>query len=108
MSATYAASAAALDGAYTEKAWAQVVVDYAELRGWLVYRTWRSDHSPAGYPDLTMVRGARLVVAELKSQKGKLSPAQTGWLARLGAVPGIEVYGPWRPSDWTAVRDLLQ
>ena len=108
MSPAYAARAVAFDGVYTEKDWSQVVTDYAGLRGWLVYRTWRSVHSPSGYPDLTMVRGERLVVAELKTEKGKLSPSQKDWLERLRGVPGIEVFGPWRPSDWPAVRDLLQ
>ncbi len=103
---SYLASRAALDGSYAEKDWAQVVVDYATVQGWLVYRTWNSIHSPAGYPDLTMVRGTRLVVAELKSEKGRLSPHQKVWVAKLENVAGVEVY-VWRPSDWPAVRDVL-
>jgi hypothetical protein len=105
--ATYTARAAAFDGVLTEKAWAQVVVDYATLTGWLVYRTWRSIHSPSGFPDLTLVRAERLVFAELKTERGKLSPSQKTWLERLGRVPGAEVYGPWRPSHWVEIRGLL-
>lgn len=105
--ATYAASRAALDGAQSEKQWSQVVVDYASIQGWLVYRTFNSRHSPSGFPDLTLVRGARLIIAELKTETGRLSKSQKTWLERLGGVPGVETYGPWRPSDWETVRDLL-
>lgn len=106
MSPSYAAVAAALDGTYTEKAWSQVVVDYAQLYGWLVYRTWNSIHSPKGFPDLALVRSRRLVFSELKAEKGRVSPNQAAWLAQLAEVPGVEVY-LWRPSDWPKVRDLL-
>lgn len=53
----------------------------------------------AGYPDLTMlnVRQNRLIVAELKAQKGRLSDAQRDWLADFTAL-GIETF-VWRPSD---------
>ena len=47
-----------------------------------------------------MVRGQRLIFSELKSQKGRVSPAQEEWLSRLGEVP-IEVY-TWRPSHWSS------
>ena len=101
------ADASALNHSLTEKEWSQVVVDYARLTGWQVYRTWNSIHSPPGFPDLCMARGPRLVFAELKTERGKLSPAQIAWLDTLAAVPGIEVYRTWRPSNWETVRDAL-
>ena len=65
----------------------------------LAYHTWRSDHSPAGYPDWTFVKDGRLIFVELKRQKGKLSPHQDEWLDTLRTCAAIEVY-LWRPSDW--------
>lgn len=90
----------------SEKEWRQLVVDYAHLMGWRVYFTWRSVHSPAGYPDLTMVRRDRLIVAELKTETGKLSAEQIRWLTDLDGVPGVETF-TWRPSAWVEVRDVL-
>jgi hypothetical protein len=90
----------------TEKQWSQQVVDYAKLRGWLCYRTWTSIHSPAGYPDLTMVRDGVLVFAELKTEKGKVTPSQQEWLDALTRHPMVSVY-LWRPSDWLEVLEAL-
>jgi hypothetical protein len=82
-----------------EKELTKAVAALAKDRGWHRYHTHRSDFSPAGYPDETLVRDARLVIAELKSEGGKLSPQQEAWLEELRAVAGIEVY-LWRPSQW--------
>lgn len=90
----------------TEKDWRQVVVDYARIRGWLCYFTWRSIHSPAGFPDLVLVRNGRLIAAELKTERGRLGPSQREWLLALDGVPSVET-ATWRPSDWPAVRDAL-
>ena len=43
----------------TEKGFSQAVVDYAHTQGWTVWRTYDSRHSPAGEPDLRMVRPPR-------------------------------------------------
>lgn len=51
-----------------------------------------------GWPDLTLVKGDRLIFAELKSAKGRLTLEQVNWLEALG-VPA-ESY-VWRPTDWT-------
>ena len=82
----------------TERAFAQQVVDLAHLHGWMVYRTWLSVRSPAGYPDLTLCRGERLLFAELKSDTGTLTPEQRAWLTALDGVPGVETYA-WRPRN---------
>lgn len=83
----------------------------AQQLGWLGYHTHRSDRSPAGFPDLVLVRGPRLIFAELKRQarSAKPTPAQEEWLDRLGVVEravadanatvaSVEVY-LWRPED---------
>jgi len=89
-----------------EKDFQDTVVEYAHLCGWMTYHTHDSRRSDAGFPDLTMVRGTRLIFAELKSQKGTIRPAQEAWLQRLQGVPAVEVY-LWRPTDWDDIEKIL-
>lgn len=91
----------------TEKQFSQQVVDLAQQLGWRVYRTWTSMHSPKGFPDLTMVRGERLIFAELKSEIGKPTEAQTEWLTALMTTGKVEVY-LWRPSQINEIAEVLQ
>jgi len=65
-----------------------------------------------GFPDCVLARdnettGARLIFAELKSEKGKPSEAQKKWLELLGDVQGVEVY-LWKPSDFQNIVDILK
>lgn len=71
----------------------------ALVLGWRFFHPWTSIKSAPGYPDCTLVRGERLIFAELKTERGKLTPAQVDWLAALGRVPGVEVY-IFRPAQW--------
>jgi hypothetical protein len=81
---------------------------YAHQRGWLIYHPYRSLKSKEGYPDLTMVRLKRVVFAELKSETGKESNAQTEWRRALERVGGhVEAY-LWRPSDWAGIAEVLR
>lgn len=82
----------------TESELQRLVCDLATLRGWSWYHTYDSRRSNAGFPDLVLRRGPRLVFAELKSAKGVVSPAQADWLDGLRRT-GVEVY-VWRPVDW--------
>jgi hypothetical protein len=85
----------------------------ARLCGWKVYYTFDSRRSTAGYPDLTLLKPicgnqpARLVFAELKSHKGKLTAEQTEWLKLLGEVQGIEVHC-WKPCHWNQIVEILK
>lgn len=92
----------------TEKQFESQVKDLAKLFGWKYYHTWRSIHSPAGFPDCVMVRRSRIVFAELKSEKGKVSPKQQEWLDALGNVgdKDVQVY-LWRPGDFDEVAECL-
>lgn len=76
----------------------------AKSTGWLTYHTLRSKGSRSGYPDRTLVR-ERVVFAELKAEKGKLSDDQRDWMTAL-AKAGAEVY-LWRPSDLDEIGQLL-
>jgi hypothetical protein len=84
------------------------IVDLARLHHWLIHhcrpaRTatgWRTAITGhAGFPDLVLAKPGRLVVAELKSQTGRLSPEQDVWAGMLTLIPGVEAY-LWRPADW--------
>jgi len=90
----------------TERDWRRTVLDYAQLRGWRCYWTWRSDHSPKGFPDVTLLRGDRLVFAELKRHDGQLTAHQMAWMTDLERVAGVEVYC-WRPAQWPEVQEVL-
>lgn len=102
----------------TEKQFESQVKGLAKVFGWLYYHTWRSIHSPAGFPDCVMVRPPRLIFAELKTEKGKVSPAQDEWLDILiqlrQSIPyhnsyiiNPEVY-LWRPSDFDRITEILR
>lgn len=89
----------------TERAFQAQVVQYAKLHGWLVFHDFDSRRSEPGLPDLLMVRGSRLVFAELKVGKNKLSAAQEKWVAAL-SVTANAVY-VWRPEDWQSIELVL-
>ena len=89
----------------TEKQWQQQVVSLARQTGWnRIYHTHDSRRSAHGFPDLVLVRD-RVIFAELKTEKGKLSDAQQAWLDALRAA-GAEAY-IWRPSDLEQVAQIL-
>lgn len=91
--------------AQSEAGFAQAICDLARWQGWRVYRTWNSKHSPPGWPDLVLCRPPELVMAELKRETGRLTPAQRAWLADLEAC-GIECH-LWRPADWDTIEKRL-
>lgn len=89
----------------TEESFQCVVRALARMHGWLCYHTRDSRRSPDGFPDLVLVKGSRLVVAELKSAKGKTTAAQGAWLEAFRAT-GAEVF-VWKPSDWPMIQQVL-
>lgn len=90
------------------------VTDHAQLMGWAIFHArpartttgWATpvQYQGAGFPDLVLVR-ERVVWAELKSQRGRLSADQQTWQARLRAA-GCEHY-VWRPGDWPDIEIIL-
>ena len=90
----------------TEKQFQGQIQELAKMFGWLYYHTWRSIHSPAGFPDCVMVRKGRVIFAELKSEKGKVSPIQQEWLDALEESP-IEVY-LWKPDQFEEIVEILR
>ena len=73
---------------------------------WRTYHTLRSKGSEPGFPDLILIRPPRLIFAELKSDRGRLTRAQREWRADLEAC-GVEVY-TWRPSERSHVEAILR
>lgn len=92
----------------TEKQWLQQVVELAKLLGYDYYHTWRSIHSPAGFPDLVLVNPTKrkLLVVELKTGKGKLTPLQEKWIKYFKDC-GVEAY-VWRPFQWEEIVACLK
>ena len=79
----------------------------AREQGYLTYHTYSSRKSEEGYPDLTLVRPGRLIFAELKSTRGKVTREQHLWLDMLQrSVPQVEVE-IWRPSDYEKIVQTL-
>lgn len=111
-----------LDRSLSERDWQAQVVDYARMRQWMVAHfrpaltekgTWLTAVAAdgAGFPDLCMVRGKRIIFSEIKKELGKPTDKQHVWLDRLGfAAEGsgtVEVY-VWRPSDWPLIVEVLK
>ena len=94
----------------TEKQWEAQVKDLAAMFGYLYYHTWRSFHSPAGFPDCVMVRDSRVIYAELKAEGKQCSAEQYEWLLALheAELAGkCEVY-LWWPSDFDDIVVILR
>ena len=137
-------------GELTEGAWQAQVVGLARLYAWrLIYHAPAGGHGSrsagtrrvaseqlpegGGFPDLVLIKGPRLVVAELKSRTGRLRPGQADWLDAFRGVgiavaglveecnlgrqrdcfgdlidpPRVEAY-LWRPADWPNVHNVLR
>ena len=89
----------------TEKQFSAQVYDLARVCGWRRYHTYRSKHSPAGFPDEVLVR-ERVIFAELKTEHGPMRPAQVEWIKALERA-GVEVY-VWRPHDLDLIAETLR
>ena len=93
-----------------EKDFQERVCHLARLYHWRIYSIPDSRRvSMAGYPDLTMwnVQQKRLIFAELKREKGKVSESQKIVLSELGQLVQCEVY-VWRPSDWDSIIEIMK
>lgn len=99
----------------TEKEFQAQVIALAQLCGWRVAHfrpaqnargDWRTPVAGdgAGFPDLVLVRD-RVLFVELKTNTGKLAPAQVTWSTTLQAA-GAE-HHIWRPRDWNEIETKL-
>jgi hypothetical protein len=95
-----------LDKVITEKEFSQQVRQLAILKGYKVYHTFLSIYSDVGFPDLVIAKEDKLIFAELKTERGKVSQAQKDWLGVLASTKKCECF-IWRPSDWDEVVSIL-
>lgn len=89
----------------TEKEWMAQCAQLARQMGWRRFHTFRSERSEAGWPDDALVRD-RLILLEYKTEKGKLSDAQKGWIRALLNAQ-VEVY-VCRPRHLAQLAEVLQ
>ena len=90
----------------TEKGLAATLKELAVMLGWEFFHVYDSRRPAAGWPDVALVRPPRMILAELKRDGQKPTPAQEKWLELLKRVPGIEVFC-WRPADWDTIVNVL-
>jgi len=103
----------------SESDFQQAVVELARLCGWRAMHVrrsvgrrrggagWQTTTSVVGWPDLFLwhPRSGRVVVAELKSEKGRLTVEQRGVLDELEGC-GLDTR-VWRPADWPEIEKVL-
>ena len=63
----------------------------------------------AGWPDLVLLHPERgqLLVAECKSEKGRVTPAQERWLEAFGGLANCWAF-VWKPSMWDSIVAVLK
>jgi hypothetical protein len=98
-------SASQYQGRQTEAEFMAAVKQFAELHGWLCWHFPNAIINPC-VPDLFLFREGELLLAELKTERGKISFRQEQMLIELG-IHGIYVH-VWRPSMWDAIGEVLR
>lgn len=101
------------------------VIQLARLLGWKIAhfrpaktsKGWRTPmQGDKGFPDLVLAKKGRVIFAELKSEKGKVTADQWAWLEEvLGTVSiaddGSTRLSPeayvWRPSNIDEIQRIL-
>ncbi|BCW96778.1 MAG: VRR-NUC domain-containing protein [Fimbriimonadales bacterium] len=100
----------------SEQEFQRTLLELARLKGWRVHHTrpaldrrgrWLTPiQGDAGFPDLVLARGGRVLFVELKREGRRPSPQQQAWLDALAGCAGVEVY-VWTPRDWSAIVAIL-
>lgn len=103
----------------TEDQFQRQVIDLARILGWRTAHfrpglnrrgQWQTavQGNGKGFPDTILVHPEkhRLVVAELKSDKGRLEPEQQEWL-EVFYQAGAETF-VWRPRDFDRIVEILR
>ena len=112
----YRARAVGKDGqpVISEKLLQEKVRQAALLNGYLYYHTFNAYRSPEGFPDCVMLnpKKRRLIIAELKSETGKLTDKQQEWIDGWMSVFSVStadvyVFGPLRPSNFDSLWEVL-
>lgn len=96
----------------TEGQLLDTVMELGKFHGWTVthfrpswtehgWRTALSGHK--GFPDLVLARNGVVLIAELKTEKGRVTKEQQRWATAIG-----EQYRLWRPSDLDQIKEELR
>jgi hypothetical protein len=92
---------------FTGKAFHAQVVETARLYGWLCHDVFEAAVGPAGFPDLIMLRGRRMLAVWLATNIARVSKARQVWLAAFAELGGNVEAVVWRPSDLVSIaRDI--
>lgn len=97
-----------IDRSQSEDSLLGQVLELAALEGWSAYHVRRSDRAltiGSGFPDLVLAGHGAILYRELKTETGRLSPAQKRWRDRL--LAGGADWAVWRPSDWGLIVEQL-
>lgn len=78
----------------------------AALRKRLIYHSFDSRHSFAGFPDVVIANPPFVHFCELKTKRGTPSPAQEAWLNAFHGCDAVTA-GVYRPDDLDALLELL-
>lgn len=102
----------------SEASFTRQVIQLAKLKGWRVAhfrpamtkKGWRTavQGDGAGFFDLVLVRPPRIIFSELKSDVGRLSPAQEEWWEAIDACRNWVELHVWRPSSWDEIVRVLE
>lgn len=92
----------------SERAWQGTIARLARQHNYLYYHTFDSRRSPSGFVDCVLAKpGKPLLMVELKTDTGQVTPAQAAWLEALQGATGI-VAACWRPKDLEEICRLLR
>ena len=97
----------ALYATISEADLAREVRTLAHLLGWRYFHSFFSVRSEPGFPDVILCKAPRLVVAELKAGRGRVTPPQRVWLRTLAGCPRVDVF-VWYPPDLPEIAEILQ
>jgi hypothetical protein len=97
----------------SERVFQSAVVRVAKEAGWAAMHVHDSRRSPAGFPDLVLVRPpsathpGTALFWELKSADGVVTLQQAHWLRLLCQVTRVEA-DIWRPEEWDSLVARLR
>lgn len=89
----------------SEAAFQKRITDLCDWLGLRWHHEVDSRKSKSGFPDLVIVAPARVIFAELKTEKGRLTAEQEAWVQSLNRA-GVLAF-VWRPQDWESIKNLL-
>jgi hypothetical protein len=98
----------AILGALSEREFQKIVVEGLEQRGYVVFHVVDSRLMQAGLPDVIAVKPGRVLLWELKRERGgRIRPQQQQVIDCLPAGSTVDARIV-RPSDWDRVQEALR